>query len=122
MRTPHESHIRLIESLKYSGLAKYEALVYIALLRVKRTTATEIHESSGVPRAAVYPGVGQLLEKDLVSVSRIRTKTVRCNTAQECGGTLLGIGGIRQVIHAVLRPDHRLDKKERLPQFFFKIQ
>jgi sugar-specific transcriptional regulator TrmB len=69
MRTPHDSHIRLIESLKSLGLTKYEALVYIALLRVKSATATEIHESSGVPRASVYPVVGQLLDKDLVSVS-----------------------------------------------------
>lgn len=64
-----EEGTRLVESLKSLGLTKYEALVYIALLRVMSATASEIHESSGVPRASVYPVLDQLKEKDLVSVS-----------------------------------------------------
>ncbi len=70
MKTPSENPIRLIESLKSLGLTKYEGLVYIALLRVTSATATEIHASSGVPRASVYPVIGQLLDKDLVLVSQ----------------------------------------------------
>jgi sugar-specific transcriptional regulator TrmB len=89
MRTPHESHIRLIESLKSLGLTKYEALVYIALLRVKSATATEIHESSGVPRASVYPVVGQLLDKDLVSVSESVPKRFAAAPPKEAIARLL---------------------------------
>jgi HTH-type transcriptional regulator, sugar sensing transcriptional regulator len=89
MRTRHDTHIRLIESLKSLGLTKYEVLVYIALLRVKSATATEIHESSGVPRASVYPVVGQLLDKDLVSVSESVPKRFAASPPKEAIGRLL---------------------------------
>jgi HTH-type transcriptional regulator, sugar sensing transcriptional regulator len=59
----------IVGSLKSLGLTKYEALVYIALLRVAGATATEIHEVSGVPRASVYPVLDRLVQKELVSVS-----------------------------------------------------
>ena len=62
-------YLSLTESLKSLGLTKYEALVYIGLLRVSGATATEIHEISGVPRASVYPVLDRLIQKNLVSVS-----------------------------------------------------
>jgi HTH-type transcriptional regulator, sugar sensing transcriptional regulator len=74
MNMPPEDPVRLVECLKSLGITKYEALVYIALLRVPSATASEIHESSGVPRASVYPVLDQLLEKDLVSVSQSAPK------------------------------------------------
>jgi sugar-specific transcriptional regulator TrmB len=64
----------LIRCLKSLGMTKYEALVYIALLHVTSDTASGIHESSGVPRASVYPVLDQLLEKDLVFVSHSAPK------------------------------------------------
>jgi sugar-specific transcriptional regulator TrmB len=67
-RSRHDPE-ELAACLKSLGLTRYEALVYIALLRVTSATAGEIHESSGVPRASVYPVLDQLLEKDMVSVS-----------------------------------------------------
>ncbi|HUH79108.1 MAG TPA: helix-turn-helix domain-containing protein [Methanoregula sp.] len=70
MQEPRRGHDRLVSSLKTLGLTKYEALVYIALLRVGNATATGIHEISGVPRASVYPVLDQLLDKSLVSVSQ----------------------------------------------------
>jgi len=48
-------HLALIEMLKSLGLTKYEALVYIGLLKEPGATATRIHEVAGVPRASVYP-------------------------------------------------------------------
>lgn len=63
------SFLSLTESLKSLGLTKYEALVYIGLLKVSGATATEIHEISGVPRASVYPVLDRLIQKNLVSVS-----------------------------------------------------
>lgn len=70
MKNPSEDPIRLTESLKSLGLTKYEALVYIALLRVMSATASEIHESSGVPRASVYTVIDQLRTRSLVAVSQ----------------------------------------------------
>ena len=64
----------ILESLKSLGLTKYEALVYIGLLRVAGATATEIHEISGVPRASVYPVLDRLVQKELVSVSHTTPK------------------------------------------------
>ncbi|MCU0632292.1 MAG: TrmB family transcriptional regulator [Methanolinea sp.] len=69
MADTHSSHLTLSESLKSLGLTKYEALVYIGLLKVSEATATEIHEISGVPRASVYPVLDRLIQRNLVSVS-----------------------------------------------------
>jgi hypothetical protein len=69
MSEPRDVPAQIIESLKSLGLTKYEALVYIGLLRVTGATATEIHEISGVPRASVYPVLDRLMQKSLVSVS-----------------------------------------------------
>jgi sugar-specific transcriptional regulator TrmB len=74
MKLPSENPVRVIECLKSLGLTKYEALVYIALLKLVSATATEIHEISGVPRASVYPVIDQLLNKGLVSVSQSAPK------------------------------------------------
>lgn len=65
-----EQTVAVIERLKSLGLTKYEALVYIALLKVTDATATEIHEISGVPRASVYPVLSQLQEKELAFISQ----------------------------------------------------
>jgi sugar-specific transcriptional regulator TrmB len=70
MKTMPEDPVRLVKCLKSLGMTKYEALVYIALLRVPSATASEIHEYSSVPRASVYPVLDQLQDLDLVSVSQ----------------------------------------------------
>ena len=50
MKLPSENPVRVIDCLKSLGLTKYEALVYIALLKkVSSATASEIHEISGFP-------------------------------------------------------------------------
>jgi sugar-specific transcriptional regulator TrmB len=74
MKMSPEDPVRLVECLKSLGMTKYEALVYIALLRVPSATASEIHDSSSVPRASVYPVLDQLLGKDLVTVSQSAPK------------------------------------------------
>jgi len=74
MKLSSENSVSLIGCLKSLGLTKYEALVYIALLKVASATASEIHEISGVPRASVYTVIDQLLEKGLVSVSQSAPK------------------------------------------------
>jgi HTH-type transcriptional regulator, sugar sensing transcriptional regulator len=70
MKLSSENSVRVTECLKSLGLTKYEARVYIALLKVASATASEIHEISGVPRASVYTVIDQLLDKGLVSVSQ----------------------------------------------------
>jgi len=74
MKLSSENSVRVTECLKSLGLTKYEARVYIALLKVANATASEIHEISGVPRASVYTIIDQLLEKGLVSVSQSAPK------------------------------------------------
>jgi len=74
MAETHPSHLPLTESLKSLGLTKYEALVYVGLLKVSGATATDIHEISGVPRASVYPVLDRLIQKNLVSVSHTTPK------------------------------------------------
>lgn len=71
------------EHLKSLGLTKYEALVYIALLRVESASATEIHEISGVPRASVYPVLDKLMRKGLVSVSHATPKRFTATPPEE---------------------------------------
>jgi HTH-type transcriptional regulator, sugar sensing transcriptional regulator len=88
MMRPHDSSVQIIASLKSLGMTKYEALVYIALLRVMSATASEIHESSGVPRASVYPVIDQLLDKELVSVSQSAPKRFAAIPPQEAIGKL----------------------------------
>jgi len=74
MQSSQAGEEAVISSLKALGLTKYEALVYIALLKMPGATASAIHDSSGVPRASVYPVIDQLLEKGLVSVSHSSPK------------------------------------------------
>jgi hypothetical protein len=74
MKAPRNVPSALLESLKSLGLTKYEALVYIGLLRTAGATATEVHEISGVPRASVYPVLDRLVQKELVSVSHTTPK------------------------------------------------
>jgi sugar-specific transcriptional regulator TrmB len=74
MKLPSENPTHVTECLKSLGLTKYEARVYIALLKVASATASEIHEISGVPRASVYTVIDQLLDKGLVSVSQSAPK------------------------------------------------
>jgi sugar-specific transcriptional regulator TrmB len=74
MKLPSENSVRVTGCLKSLGLTKYEAHVYIALLKVASATASEIHEISGVPRASVYTVIDQLLDKGLVSVSQSAPK------------------------------------------------
>lgn len=66
-----------VEALKALGLTKYEALVYIGLLRVNEATATEVHEISGVPRASVYPVLDRLVQRDIVSISHTSPRRFR---------------------------------------------
>ncbi|MDD1684314.1 MAG: TrmB family transcriptional regulator, partial [Methanoregula sp.] len=90
MKVQPEDPVRIVECLKSLGMTKYEALVYIALLRVPSATASEIHESSSVPRASVYPVLDQLLEKDLVSVSQSAPKRFAALPPDEGIARLLG--------------------------------
>jgi HTH-type transcriptional regulator, sugar sensing transcriptional regulator len=85
-----DSPVRLVECLKSLGITKYEALVYIALLRVMSATATEIHAASGVPRASVYPVLDQLQDKELVSVSQSMPKRFAAISPDDAVKRLLG--------------------------------
>ncbi len=90
MKPGTENQAHLVEALKSLGLTKYEALVYIALLRVPSATASGIHESSSVPRASVYPVLDQLLGKGLVSVSLSSPKMFAAVPPDDAVARLMG--------------------------------
>lgn len=94
MRSPPSGSAKVIDCLKSLGLTKYEAQVYIALLKVVSATASEIHEISTVPRASVYPVLDQLREKKLVSVARSTPKRFAALSPDE--GVALLLGGIER--------------------------
>jgi sugar-specific transcriptional regulator TrmB len=83
MTSPSSNSTRVIDCLKSLGLTKYEALVYIALLKVVSATASEIHDISTVPRASVYPVLDQLQEKKLISVARSTPKRFAALSPEE---------------------------------------
>ena len=90
MKLPSENPVRVIECLKSLGLTKYEALVYIALMKLVSATASEIHEISGVPRASVYTVIDQLLVKGLVSVSQSAPKRFAAFSPEDAIAKLIG--------------------------------
>jgi sugar-specific transcriptional regulator TrmB len=89
MKLSPENPVRVIDCLKSLGLTKYEALVYIALLKMVSATASEIHEISGVPRASVYTVIDQLLDKGLVSVSQSAPKRFAAISVEDAIGKLM---------------------------------
>jgi sugar-specific transcriptional regulator TrmB len=90
MKLPSEDPARVIDCLKSLGLTKYEALVYISLLKVASASASGIHEISGVPRASVYTVIDQLLDKGLVSVSQSAPKRFAAFPPEDAISRLMG--------------------------------
>ncbi|HET6580988.1 MAG TPA: helix-turn-helix domain-containing protein [Methanoregula sp.] len=90
MKLPSGDTSRVIDCLKSLGLTKYEALVYIALLKVSSASASGIHEISGVPRASVYTVIDQLLDKGLVSVSQSAPKRFAAFPPEDAINRLMG--------------------------------
>ena len=90
VRSSSPGPARVIECLKSLGLTKYEALVYIALLKVESATASGIHEISAVPRASVYPVLDQLQDKMLISVARSTPKRFAALSPEEGIAKMMG--------------------------------
>jgi HTH-type transcriptional regulator, sugar sensing transcriptional regulator len=107
MDTPRDSSARIIDSLKILGLTKYEALVYIGLLKVAGATATELHEISGVPRASVYPVLDRLVQRNLVSVSHSTPKRFNAVAPEE---------GIDNLLHRI--ENEAAEAKKALDQIY----
>jgi sugar-specific transcriptional regulator TrmB len=113
-----ENTLIIAESLKSLGLTKYEALVYIALLKVSGATATEIHEISGVPRASVYPVLDRLLQKNLVAVSHTTPKRFASIPPDEGIENLLksiesDAEGAKEVLNTIFHDRNRQHKGEQ---------
>jgi sugar-specific transcriptional regulator TrmB len=90
MILPSGDAAKVVDCLKSLGLTKYEALVYIALLKVSSASASGIHEISGVPRASVYTVIDQLLDKGLVSVSQSAPKRFAAFPPEDAISRLMG--------------------------------
>lgn len=59
----------IINELTKIGLTKYEAMVYIALLKTPRITAYELSKRSNVPQSKVYATVKDLVRKRIITLS-----------------------------------------------------
>lgn len=66
--------VRLLQEL---GLTEYEARCFVALTRVQKASASEIHTLSDVPRSRVYDSVEQLHRKGLVDVQQTDPRQYR---------------------------------------------
>lgn len=63
------------KAIEEAGLSMNEAKVYLALITLGSTTATDIIKQTGIHRANVYDTLGKLLEKGLVSsITKINIK------------------------------------------------
>jgi len=58
----------LIQKLRRIGLSKYEASIYISLLKSHVNTATELSKRSNVPRTKIYQILNSLQEKGWIKV------------------------------------------------------
>jgi sugar-specific transcriptional regulator TrmB len=66
-----------ISSLERLGLSNYEARVFVALQKLSRGSAREVHEEAGVPRSQVYGTAESLEDRGLVEVQRSNPITYR---------------------------------------------
>jgi sugar-specific transcriptional regulator TrmB len=118
MSGPADEPTRVVGYLRSLGLTKYEALVYIALLRVNDATASEIHGISGVPRASVYPVLDQLVQKELVTISLSSPKRFAALPPKEGIGNLLSCierdaARAEEVLAKIVREQAVTDKGEQ---------
>ena len=74
---------RTISNLMRLGLTKYEALAYIALVRLGSGTVAEIHKLSGVPTTKLYEVLSRLESKGWVEVLRERPLRFRAKPPDE---------------------------------------
>ncbi len=56
------------------NLSRYEARVYLGLLRIGEGTLSDIARTTSIPRTAIYPPLQSLLHKNLVSVVLIKKR------------------------------------------------
>ncbi|MFC6767292.1 TrmB family transcriptional regulator [Natrinema soli] len=66
--------VRLLDEL---GLTEYEARCFVALSRVQKASASEIHTLSDVPRSRVYDSVERLHRKGLVDIQQTEPRQYR---------------------------------------------
>ena len=72
-----------ISVLKGIGLTLYEAEAYVALTSLISSTATEIAESSGIPRSKIYDVLKGLVKKDFIEVEDGRPQTYHVKSPVE---------------------------------------
>ncbi len=56
------------------GLSEYEIKVYVAVVKKREQTATEISKESGIPRSKAYDVLYRLIDKGLVTQSEVGKK------------------------------------------------
>ncbi len=68
-----------VESLRDLGLTEYEAKTYVALVKIKTGSASDIHLVSGIPRSAVYGALTRLEERGTIEIQSAKPMRYRAN-------------------------------------------
>lgn len=63
---------QIISQLKILGLSKKEALVYSALINIKKASAQTVADMAGIKRPTAYLVLNSLITKKLVAVTKFR--------------------------------------------------
>ena len=66
-----------IDVLESLGLSRYEAKVYLALLKLGEATAQEIAEEAGIPYSKIHSILNALANKGLIEIILLRPKKYR---------------------------------------------
>jgi HTH-type transcriptional regulator, sugar sensing transcriptional regulator len=58
----------IIDLLKFWNMSEYEAKIYVTLVKLRKGSARDIHELTGIPRGRVYENLNLLVQKGLIDI------------------------------------------------------
>jgi len=97
-----ERYDDVIQRLRSLGLSLYEAKAYIAILKKKVTTSTEISKEAKIPQPRIYDVIKSLESKGLVIVSEGRPKLLRAVEPSE---------GLKRLVDRII---DRINESQRM--------
>lgn len=69
---------KIWNSLKYMGLTDYEIKTYLTLIKLVSATASQISDSSKVPRSRIYDILKTLNQKGFIKLQQGRPIVLYC--------------------------------------------
>jgi len=58
----------IVDKLKTWNMSEYEAIIYVTLVNLRKGSARDIHELTGIPRGRVYETLRELVSKGFIDV------------------------------------------------------